>query len=419
MQLDLYIVLALVSFLFFIIATILYISERSKNRNLYIKYEQLHSELQELQELKNELQLKYAILNTRYEEEINSSSEKIEALQDAKEELSVEFKLLANKIFEEKSKMQTHANREHLELLLQPFREQIVNFSKQSREQFHLESKDRHLLRDELFRLKEMNLQLSNDANNLASALKGENKTQGGWGEIVLEKILEDSGLREGLEYETQLSLNSKEGKNYRPDVVVHMPQNRDIVIDSKVSLVAYERFMSSENESDKKEALKAHMLSISTHIKELSAKRYEKLEGINTLDYVLLFMPIEGSFLIALGEDGEFFKLAYEKNILVVSPSTLMVTLKTIEHIWRTQRQEENAQKIVDEAEAMYDKFVAFVDEMKSVGFHIQKTTDAYDTAMKRLNTGRGNLIKRAQNMKSLGIKPKKKLLIKSEEEE
>ena len=197
------------------------------------------------------------------------------------------------------------------------------------------------------------------------------------------------------------------------------MPKNRDIIIDSKVSLVAYERYMNEENPLLKTQALKEHLQSISAHIKGLSEKQYEKLDGVNTLDYVLLFMPIEGAFLLALSQDGEFFKRAYESNILVVSPSTLLVTLKTIEHIWRTQRQQEHAKKIVDEAEALYDKLVLFVEEMQSIGTHLQRSQNSYDKAMNRLKSGRGSVIKRAENMKELGLKPKKLLEISSEEEE
>lgn len=368
--------------------------------------------------LKN-IELNYAVLKTKYEQEIKTSQEKLDVLQSAKDELSNEFKLLANKIFEDKTKSFDTAHQKQFEMMLKPFREQISNFSKLSQEQFNEEIKDRHLLKDELRRLKLMNEQLSQDALNLTNALKGKNKTQGNWGEIVLERILEESGLREGSEYELQVHLKSDAGDRYLPDVVIHMPGERDIVVDSKVSLNAYERFVSEENQEMKNIALKEHITSISKHIKELSSKQYDKLEGINTLDYVLLFMPIEGAFLLALEQDGEFFKRAYESNILIVSPSTLMVTLRTIEHIWRTQRQEDNAKKIALEAEAMYDKLVGFVEEMQKIGLQIDKTKESYDTAMKRLKSGRGNVIRRAKNVVELGIKPKKALNVKSEEDE
>ena len=419
MQLDLYLIVAIGTFILFLIMLFLYLKQGEVSSAYLNQVGVLEEALKESEEEKQTLTLKYAVLNTRYEEEIKASSEKLLVLQDAKNELSREFKILSNQIFEDKAKQFTSTSKEQLELMLKPFREQIHAFSKESREQFNIESKDRHLLKDELIRLKEMNEQLSSDALNLTNALKGENKTQGNWGEIVLERILEESGLRKGVEYETQATLKSQEGRSYRPDVIIHMPDKRDIIVDSKVSLVAYERFMSSEDEALKKQALAEHLQSIKNHIKELSTKEYEKLEGVNTLDYVLLFMPIEGSFLLALSADGEFFKSAYEKNILVVSPSTLMVTLKTIEHIWRTQRQEENAMKIAKEAEGMYDKLVGFVEDMKSIGSQIQKSQETYDKAMNKLSSGRGNVIKRAQNMRALGLKPKKELPLKSEDDE
>lgn len=396
MILNLYLILSVIFFILFLIVFILYLKQK---------------------DLRNELELKFAVLHARYEDEIKASTEKLSLLQNAKDELSREFKLLSNQIFDDKSKQFSSTSRDQLELLLKPFREQITHFSSQAKEQFDSQTKETILLKDELLRLKSMNEQLSQDALNLTNALKGENKTQGNWGEFVLEKILEQSGLRQGVEYEIQESLQSAEGKLFRPDVIIHMPQNRDIVIDSKVSLVAYERFINNDDAKLKATALKEHIKSINAHIKELSAKEYNKLLGINSLDFVLLFMPIEGAFLLALEHDGEFFKNAYEKNILVVSPSTLLVTLRTIEHIWRTQRQEEHALKIASEAEAMYDKLVGFVEELKKVGAHLQKAQESYETSMNRLQSGRGNVIKRAENIVKLGIKPKKELSIKSED--
>lgn len=410
---------ALIILSFLLITLFFFYVKQKKEIALHL---QESSEIQEMytnvMAQKNELDLKYAVLNTKYENEINSSQEKIEILQNARDELALEFKNLSNKIFEQKSKQFGDINKEQMELLLKPFREQISNFSKQTRDQFEVEIKERHLLKNELLRLKEMNAQLSQEALNLTRALKSENKTQGNWGEIILANILEQSGLREGAEYELQASLKNSNDKMYRPDVIIHMPQERDIVIDSKVSLVAYERFVNAADETQKKKALQEHIRSIAMHIKGLSAKEYEKLEGIHSLDFVLLFMPIEGAFSVALQEDEEFFKRAYENNILVVSPSTLLVTLRTIEHIWRTQKQEEHANKIAKEAEAMYDKLVLFVDEMQNIGAYLKKSQDAYDKAMNRLSSGKGNVIKRAEDIKALGLKPKKELPILSGEE-
>ena len=397
MFLDPFQLMTIIFFILFLILLFLYLKQKSISKNLG--------------DLLHEKEMQYALLQSQYNSQKESFDEKIQILQDAKNQLSLEFKNLANQIFEHKSKEFSTTSKEQLELLLKPFREQINNFSKESKEQFETELKERYLLRDELKRLKELNEQLSCDAINLTNALKGENKTQGNWGEMILANLLEESGLKEGIEYELQSTLKSDDGKSYRPDVIIHMPQNRDIVIDSKVSLTAYERFASSDDEDDKKRALKEHINSVYTHIKELSTKRYEKLQGINTVDFVLLFMPIEGAFFVALQNDNELFKKAYEQNVILVSSLTLLVTLRTIEHIWRIQRQEENTKKIVAEAEAMYDKFVLFVEEMQNLGNSLHKAQDSYTTAMSRLSIGRGNLLRRAANLKELGLKPKKEL--------
>ncbi len=416
-------VILLIGFLF-LLTLFLHLRAKTKMQERVVieknnMLEHLQANESKLQERCKNLELQYAVLQTKHEEQLNASAQKLELLQKAKEDLNREFKLLANKIFEDKAEQFSHTSQEQLSLMLKPFREQITAFSKEAKERSASHLKETYLLKDELSRLKEMNSQLSQDAINLTKALKGENKTQGNWGEIVLENILEQSGLRKGVEYELQVNLKSTEGKTYFPDVIIHMPEERDIIVDSKVSLVAYERFINAEDESVKKLSLKEHINSIKSHVKELSEKKYEKLVGINTLDFVLLFMPIEGAFLLALEQDGEFFKSAYEQNILVVSPSTLLVTLRTIEHIWRTQRQEEHALKIANEAEAMYDKLVGFVEELKKVGTHLQKAQESYDTSMNRLSSGRGNVIKRAQNIVKLGLKPKKKLSISVQEDE
>ncbi len=423
---DIFLIFSVILFIGFLFLLTLFLHLRAKTKmqeRVVIEKNNMLEHLQanesKLQERCKNLELQYAVLQTKHEEQLNASAQKLELLQKAKEDLNREFKLLANKIFEDKAEQFSHTSQEQLSLMLKPFREQITAFSKEAKERSASHLKETYLLKDELSRLKEMNSQLSQDAINLTKALKGENKTQGNWGEIVLENILEQSGLRKGVEYELQVNLKSSEGKTYFPDVIIHMPEERDIIVDSKVSLVAYERFINAEDESVKKLSLKEHINSIKSHVKELSEKKYEKLEGINTLDFVLLFMPIEGAFLLALEQDGEFFKSAYEQNILVVSPSTLLVTLRTIEHIWRTQRQEEHALKIANEAEAMYDKLVGFVEELKKVGTHLQKAQESYDTSMNRLSSGRGNVIKRAQNIVKLGLKPKKKLSISVQEDE
>jgi DNA recombination protein RmuC len=413
-MIELYISVGLAVVLLFVFY--LYLKQKQVNELLEEGNQALEENNEVLKREKNALELDYAVLQTRYEDEVRSAKEKIAMLQNAKEELSSEFKALSDRIFTQKTKEFGAANKEQLELLLQPFREQIQAFSKEAREQFEVELKERYLLKNELAKLQEMNRELSQEATNLTNALKYENKTQGNWGEIVLENILAHSGLREGREYVLQATLKSAEGKTYRPDVVIHLPQNRDIVVDSKVSLLAYERYSNSEDEEERAEALKEHIKSVAAHIKGLSQKRYEKLEGIRTLDFVLLFMPVEGAFSLVLEHDENFFKNAYNHNILLVSPATLMVTLRTIEHVWRTQKQEEYAKQIVKEAEGLYDKLVLFVEEMQNIDASLKKAQSSYDTAMKRLSFGKGNIIKRAQDIKSLGLKPNKELLLKSQ---
>jgi DNA recombination protein RmuC len=357
------------------------------------------------------LERDYAILHTRHEESARGFEEKIRLLDEAKLQMKAQFEHLATQIFDQKAKTFDEAHSKGLDLLLKPFREQIAQFATQSKEQFIHDAKERQSIKDEILRLKTLNERLSQDAINLTQALKGENKTQGNWGEIVLERILEESGLREGHEYDIQSTLSDEEGKKFRPDVIVHLPQNKDIIIDSKVSLVAYDAFIRAENDEDRSHALKQHLLSIHSHIKGLSGKRYEQLSGVRTLDFVLLFMPIEGAFLLALEQDNTFFKTAYEQNIVVVSPSTLLVTLRTIEHIWRSEYQERNAKAIAESAEALYEKLVAFVEDMEKIGEQIGRTQKSYEGAMNKLSTGKGNLIRRVESMRKLGLKPKKML--------
>lgn len=350
-------------------------------------------------------------LRVRLEEERSQNSEKLALLKQAEEEMKLQFSKLANDIFEQRSKVHAEQNRLQLDTILKPFKEQVDAFGKKIEENYITETKERHLLKDQIVQLRSLNERLSDDANNLTKALKGENKTQGNWGELILEKILESSGLREGYEYETQGSYKDETGKMYRPDVLVHLPDEKDIVIDSKVSLVAYEHYINAEDEGEKQSALKQHVSSVRAHIKGLSEKKYEELTGLKSLDFVLLFMPIEGAYMLALENDANFFQEAIKQNIMVVGPSTLLVTLRTIEYIWRNERQEQNAQEIAEKAANLYDKFVGFVEDMEKIGSQIHKTQESYDAAMNKLHTGKGNLIKRTEDMKKLGIKTKKKI--------
>ena len=369
------------------------------------------SEGKKVQESYTALVAESSELRVRLEEEKSQNAQKLELLKNAEEGMKLQFSKLANEIFEQKSKVHAEQNKLQLDTILKPFKEQVDGFGKKIEANYITETKERHLLKDQIVQLRSLNERLSDDANNLTKALKGENKTQGNWGELILEKILENSGLREGFEYETQGTYKGEEGKSYRPDVLIHLPDEKDIVVDSKVSLVAYERYMNAEDDESREKARKDHVLSVRSHIKGLSEKKYEELEGLRSLDFVLLFMPIESAYMLALEDDSSFFQETIKQNIMVVGPSTLLVTLRTIEYIWRNERQEQNAQEIAEKAANLYDKFVGFVEDMEKIGGQINKTQDSYEAAMKKLSLGTGNLIKRTEDMKKLGIKTKKSI--------
>ena len=341
------------------------------------------------------------------EENLN---EKITLLEESKIQLKIEFENLANKIFEDNQK-KSNLN---LNQVLTSFKDQLNAFGKRVDDIYNEETKQRTSLLVEIKNLKELNNQISSDAINLTKALKGQNKTQGDWGEMILSSILEQSGLREGKEYTVQGSFSSDDGKRLRPDVIVHLPSKKDIVIDSKVSLNAYVNYCKSENENDRVTASKELVKSIITHIKGLSTKKYEEIDGVQTLDFVLMFIPVEGAFLLATSTEDSLFKVAFENNIMIVSPSTLYVTLRTIENIWRNERQNENAQLISKKAADLYDKFAGFVADIEEIGLNINKTQKAYDSAMNKLSLGNGNLIKRAEEFTDLGVKPKKQISTK-----
>ena len=362
---------------------------------------------QKYQNIINSYLLKISTLEELSKVEKENLKEKINFLENNKQQMKLEFENLANKLFDEKEKKSTT----NLTFVLSSFKEQLDSFSKRVNDIYNDETKQRSSLLTEIKNLKELNNQISNDAINLTKALKGQNKTQGDWGEMILSSILDQTGLREGKEYTIQGSFTSAEGKRLRPDVIVHLPSNKDIVIDSKVSLNAYINYSKAENEDEKQQASKELVKSITSHIKDLSSKSYENIDGVKTLDFVLVFIPIEGAFLLATSSDDNLFKLAFDNNIMLVSPSTLYVTLRTIENIWRNEHQNENAQLISKKAADLYDKFVAFVGDIEDIGTNITRTQKAYDGAMNKLSSGNGNLIRRTEEFLELGVKPKKQL--------
>ena len=356
-------------------------------------------------------QAQLAETQNQLENERQQANEKLELLQNAKEDLSNQFKVLAQTILEEKSEKFTKQNQEQLDDILKPFKTQLTDFRKRVDDVYDKESKDRVSLHTEILNLQKATLQIGTDAINLTNALKGDSKTQGNWGELVLERLLEESGLREGHEYHREVSINTEGGKRFRPDVVINLPHEKDVVIDSKVSLTAYEAYNSAQTEDEKAKALRSHIQSLRNHIKNLSSKNYEQLPGLRTLDYVLLFVPIEPAFLVAVQEDRNIFLDAYSKNIMLVSPTTLLLTLRTIEAIWRNEKQNRNSLEIARQAGNLYDKFVSFSETLLDIGDKLDKARGSYEKATSQLSSGRGNLIARTEGLKKLGIKSKKAL--------
>lgn len=350
-------------------------------------------------------------LETTLSEQQQQAEEKLTLLKEAKESLHDAFKSLANEIFESKQKEFKVQSKEQLSGVLDPLHERIKSFEKRVEQTYSDEAKERFSLVKEVKNLQELNSRIAQDAVNLTNALKGENKTQGIWGEMVLEKVLENSGLVKGREYETQVSLTQDDGKRYQPDAIVRLPEGKDVVVDSKVSLTAYERYCSTEDDVERKEALKAHTQSIRSHIKELAAKDYQHLEGIRTLDYVLLFVPIESAFSVATQEDTALYSDALSKHIVIVTPSILLATLRTIQNMWRVEQQNKNAEEIADRAGKLYDKFVSFVADLELIGNKLESAQGVYRDAYNKLASGRGNLVKRAEDMKALGAKVSKSL--------
>jgi DNA recombination protein RmuC len=373
--------------------------------------DKLTVEQQQLEEVRRDLLTLNSGLEQKLLSQQNHYQEQIALLADAKKTLSSEFENLANRIFDEKQTKFSLQSKEAMEVTLSPLRRDIGDFRKQVESAYEKENAERNKLVGQISELQKQTMQVSADAVSLATALRGDNKAQGNWGEFILEKLLEDSGLSNGREYSTQVTLKDETGKRRNPDVIVHLPEGRDIVIDAKVSLVDYERYFHAEDEESKKLCLQQHLSSLRAHIKGLSSKDYEKLEGVNSLDFVLIFVPIESAFMLALDHDPEMMRDAYDRGIILVSPSTLMVTLRTIKNLWRYADQNLNAQLIADKAGGLYDQFVLYIESLDEVGKHIEKSQEAWDTAHKRLSSGRGNLIRRTEELKKLGAKAKKSL--------
>ncbi len=378
----------------------------------------LNEKLTVIDSLKNSInELETELSQTRGEKEniLSSYSAIKQELEDKSkyvDELKKEFKNLATEILDDNSKKFSEQNKESINTLLNPVKIQLSEFKKKVEDVYDKEAKDRSALQYELKTLKELNQKISTDAINLTNALKGESKTQGSWGEMVLEKVLESSGLRKDEEYIREEYLKHEEGRGYRPDVIVKLPENRDIIIDAKTSLTAYESYVSSVDEDEKKSYLNAHILSINNHINELSEKKYEDLQGVNSLDFVFMFIPIESALMLAMESDKTLFDKAFKKKIVLVSPTTLLVALKAVENSWRYEKQAKSINDVYDRATKLYEKLEGFTTTLENVGKHIDRAKDEYDKAYNQFSSGTGNVIRQTEMLKQVSnIKPKKEI--------
>jgi DNA recombination protein RmuC len=372
---------------------------------------ELEAQLKQARDRLAALTEEHAALRTLSDGERRHAQEKLQLLIEAKEELSNQFKSLATDILEEKSKRFAEQNQVSIGQLLEPLKVQINEFKGKVEEVYVNEGKDRSALSEQVKQLVALNQTLSEDAKNLTMALKGQAKTQGNWGELILERVLEASGLRRGYEYKIQDSQVREDGSRAQPDVIIELPEGRKLVVDAKVSLVAYERYVADDSEEGRANALRQHLDSVRSHIKGLSGKKYEQLYGIASLDFVLAFIPIEPAFMLAVTSDSELFMDAWNRNVLLVSPSTLLFVVRTVAHLWRQEAQSRNAQDIAKRGAELYDKLHGFVADLEKVGDSLGRAKDAYDLARNKLVTGRGNVIRQAEMLKSMGVKPSKSL--------
>lgn len=371
----------------------------------------LKADLNETRERLFEAEKNLASARTHFKDQELRQAEQKKEFEELNKRFNTEFENLANKILDEKSKKFADQNKENLEVILKPLRENIEKFEKKVEEKYDNEQKERASLKGEIKVLHELNKKISEEAHNLTTALKGDSKKQGNWGELILERILENSGLIKGEEYFTQQSTLNDAGSRIQPDVIIQLPDDKQIIIDSKVSLVAYERFVNADDIADQERFLKDHVNSVKRHINELFEKNYHSGKGLNSPEFVLMFMPIESSFSASVRADDELFNYAWDKRIVIVSPSTLLATLRTVASIWKQDRQTKNALDIAEKSGRLYDKFVGFIEDMQKIGDRLQSTQKVYDEGMKKLSEGSGNLVRRAEELKKMGARANKQL--------
>ena len=386
-------------------------SQTNQLSELKISFQDLQIEKQKVQAEKEEFAILLAKKENDFDNLLERNKEQKQEVNELQEKFTKEFENLANKILEEKTQKFTEQNKENLKNILSPLQDKIQHFEKKV-EDTHKESIDYHAaLRQQIVSLSEMNAQMSKETINLTKALKGDSKMQGNWGELVLERVLEKSGLEKGREYEVQQAFTSEEGTKILPDVIINLPDGKKMVVDSKVSLTAYERYVNEEDDVQQNIYLKEHVNSVKRHVEQLSDKHYQDIYQMESPDFVLLFIPIEPAFALALQEDLNLYNKAFEKNIVIVTPSTLLATLRTIDSMWTNQKQQENAIEIARQAGALYDKFEGFVSDLIKIGKKMDEAKVEYSSAMNKLTEGKGNLVTSAEKLKKMGAKAKKAL--------
>lgn len=376
---------------------------------------------EEQQQLKNELEAlreKYLEAERSLEsarayfksqqEQLRAQKEEIES---TKKQFNLEFQHIANKILEEKTQKFTETNSKSLDLILNPLKDKIKSFEEKVDKTYQTEAAERNSLKGVVLQLMEQSLRIKDEASNLTRALKGDSKKQGNWGEVILERVLERSGLVKDQEYRLQASLTDEEGRRLQPDAIIDLPDDKHLVVDSKVSLVAYERWVNADTEEDREVFARQHVLSVENHVKGLSAKNYHDLYQINSPDFVLLFMPIESAFSMSITYKADLFSDAWDRRVVIVSPSTLLATLRTIASMWKQERQTRNVIEIAKEAGALYDKFVGFLQDMDRVGEQLNRAVRSHEEAAKKLGTGPGNVIKKVEKLKKLGARAGKQI--------
>lgn len=385
--------------------------ELQLNQHWRDECEQLNRELRTQLEINSGQEADIRELTTLLEQTRLNADDKQRQMLNSEQRLGEQFENLANRIFEHSGRKVEEQNRQSLNVLLSPLREQLDGFRRQVQESFGQEARERHTLTHEIRNLQQLNAQMAQEALNLTKALKGDNKTQGNWGEVILTRVLEASGLREGHEYQTQVNIQLENSSRMQPDVIIRLPQGKDVVIDAKMTLVAYERYFNAEDDAIRESALNEHIVAIRNHIRLLSRKDYQQLPGLRSLDYVLMFIPVEPAFLLAIDRQPELISEALKSNIMLVSPTTLLVALRTISNLWRYEHQSRNAQHIAERAGRLYDKVRLFVDEMSALGQSLDKAQDNYRQAMKKLASGRGNVLVQAEALRNLGVEVKREI--------